>query len=304
MGALDIGKSETALTIAKLLNCTAPKDGMYCNTCATCLKIQSGNYPDIHRISSEEGEAIKIEQIRDLLNQNKLRTYEAAVKVFIIKNAENMTTESANAFLKTLEEPSANSLIILTTSVPEKISATIRSRCHFVYFRSRPKEMLVGMLAKTYSMDKPQAQFLASFAEGCWGRAKKLEQEKFYDTKNEIIDRFILGRHPARGVGREAAGPVGEAYIKSILADKKQLKELLNVVLSWVRDCYLIKNGVPEKDWMHNDRSDDLMQFQQQYSFGDLTALKEEVVGTMNLLTENLNVKIPLMIIQERMSHG
>ena len=86
IGPSDIGKGETALAIAKLVNCEAPEGEMFCDTCPSCIKINSGNHPDVYMIDNGYGESIKIEMIREILSRNKLRSFMAARKVFIIKN--------------------------------------------------------------------------------------------------------------------------------------------------------------------------------------------------------------------------
>ena len=91
IGPSNIGKGETALAIAKLINCEQSGVKAYCDICSACIKINSGNHPDVMIIDHEYGEAIKIEHIRALLNQSKLRPFLAERKVFIINNIENMT---------------------------------------------------------------------------------------------------------------------------------------------------------------------------------------------------------------------
>jgi DNA polymerase III delta' subunit len=133
VGPAGCGKTATALRLAQLVNCegTASKP---CGECGPCRKIAGGNHPDVHILGNDETESIKIEEVRFLLSRAQLMAYEAKTKVFIIRNIELMTHEAANALLKTLEEPAPNTLMILTTSVPENSLETIRSRCHEVKF--------------------------------------------------------------------------------------------------------------------------------------------------------------------------
>lgn len=136
VGPKGCGKTQTALAIAQLANCQAAAKP--CAECGPCRKIASGNHPDLHILGNDDLDTIKIEEVRFLLGRAHLRAFEAETKVFIIRNIEWMTQEAANALLKTLEEPAANTLMILTTSVPEDSLDTIKSRCHIVKFF--PKE--------------------------------------------------------------------------------------------------------------------------------------------------------------------
>ena len=135
VGPADCGKTQTALSLAQLVNCES-ETHKPCGQCAACRKIASGNHPDVHVIGNDEMDSIKIEDIRFLLGRAHLMAYEGKTKVFIIRNIERMTLDAANALLKTLEEPAANTLMILTTSVLEANLDTIKSRCHIVKFFS------------------------------------------------------------------------------------------------------------------------------------------------------------------------
>ena len=291
VGPARIGKSETALALAKLVNCeasTAQVSEGFCGQCPSCVRINSGNHPDVHVLEKGEEGSIKIEQIRDLLAQVQLRPFEARKKIFIIKNIEDLTPEAGNAILKTLEEPSVNSLLILTTSVRERNLDTIVSRCHLMNFYPASHEELEGKLKAYYHVENPGAHFLARFAEGSLGRARQLNERHMFERKNEMIDQFILA-------------PDSEDFIKKVLADKDETKELLNVLLSWVHDGLLIKAGAEDRRLIHLDRLKELRRFEAQHTFGELQELHEEVVKTSRLLNENLNVKIPLMIIKEQL---
>ena len=288
IGPSNIGKGETALAIAKLINCEQSGQEKFCDVCPACIKINTGNHPDIMVIDNGYGEAIKIEKIRELFNQSKLRSFCAAKKVFIIKNIENMTLEAANAFLKTLEEPPANSLLLLTTSVLEKNLDTIKSRCHAIHFQLASSSDLVGQLRANYNMEEAQSHFIAYFSQGCPGTAKKLSTSGFVDKKNELLDTFVLSRPQ-------------DSHIKEILADKTETKEFLDILLSWTRDCLLAKVGVEDERLIHLDRIADLKQFGARYTFEELKALSQSIVKMHQLLADNLNIKLPLLIIGEQL---
>ena len=293
VGPKHIGKSETALAMAKLVNCTGQSPitkEFFCDQCSSCVKINKRFHPDVHMVEAEEeGKTIKIEQIREVLSQSHLRPYEAQKKVFIIKDIHNMTPEAGNALLKTLEEPSANSLLLLTTSVLEKNLDTIVSRCHVLYCLSASKDKLEANLKKYYDVGGLQAAFFAKMAEGSWGHAKELVEAKFFEKKNGMIDLFILSRS-------------SDDFIKQVTADKESVRELLAVLLSWMHDSLLLKTGAEEKYLVHVDRMADLQKFVSNYAMEDLNDLYEAVVKTVQLLEENLNVKIQLMIIKSRLS--
>ena len=154
-GESGIGKKFTALNLAKALNCLKPvtsknqiqdsklrtpnselNSSLFvdcCDECSSCKKIDSGVHPDLLVISPEGGQ-IRIEEIRSINDTLSLKPFEGRWKVVVVDEASTMNPYAANAFLKTLEEPPKDSLIILVSSNPERLPDTIRSRCSRVNF--------------------------------------------------------------------------------------------------------------------------------------------------------------------------
>lgn len=289
MGPHGIGKSEAALAVAKLVNCENNPDGKQsapCHECPSCRKIDSGNHPDVMLIDKGEDQSIRVTRARELIARIQLRPYEARRKIFIIKNIEDLTLEGSNALLKTLEEPSKDSLLILTTAVPERNLDTVRSRCHGVHFFALSGERLAAQLKADFALKDQESHFLAYFSEGCLGMARQLSEEGFFDKKNDIIDNIVF-----RGAQ--------DSYLKAVSADKEQARAILNVLLAWFRDLILLKVGVEEDRLVNSDRRKDLTRLAGNYTFRQLTDIVNEIVTTLKLLDDNLNVKIPLTILKE-----
>ncbi len=287
------GKSETALMVAKLINCERrtrgdlpAEDIQGCGTCASCLKINSGNHPDVHRIDCGQEDSIKITQIRELTGRLQMRAFEAAMKVCIIKDIENLTAESSNALLKTLEEPAKDTLLLLTTSVPEENLKTVVSRCHVIKFYPLSVPAVRQQLMKE-GLDRALSQCLAQFSQGCVGKAKELNEEGFIRRKNDIIDNLIL---------REG----NDTYLKKILGGKPETQAALTVLLSWFRDLLLLKSGVRQDYLVHLDRYEELLTLEKKYSFAKVNGIIEEIVAALALLGENLNIKIPFILLKEK----
>jgi DNA polymerase III delta prime subunit len=124
---------QTAMDIAKTLNCP---NGSIGDDCLSCTRIERGVHPDVEIIAvPEERKMIAVEQIRDLISHASLRPYEGRTKVFIIESAEAMSTSGANALLKTLEEPTRDTVFLLETRSPDLLLPTIRSRSQAVHIR-------------------------------------------------------------------------------------------------------------------------------------------------------------------------
>jgi DNA polymerase-3 subunit delta' len=279
VGSKETGKTETALAVAALVNCESISVKP-CGKCIPCQKIAHGNHPDVMVIDQDEG-SIKIDQIRTLLGRLQLKAYEAKTKVFIIRDVENMTLEAANSLLKTLEEPASNTLMILTTAIPEANLDTIRSRCHMVKFFPASKSHLQESLGTSYE----DAHFLTIYTDGSLGQARNLVENNFLKRKNQILDSFF--------------NKSNDDFLKKISAEKEEGKEALHIFLSMVRDAILLKSGVAADELMNIDQ---LKQVQTlaRYSFEELSALNNQVIKTKELLDENLNARMAFSILRQR----
>ena len=285
-GSRGIGKTATAFAIARLVNCeNGSADVLTCD-CPSCLKIVSGNHPDVVVIRREKEETvITAEQIRGLISRFELRPLLARVKVAILENADEMSLPAANIFLKTLEEPPAATLLILTTTVPARILKTIFSRCHEVRFFVRGNSALAEHLKNEYDVDSVEADILAKFAQGSPERALELGRE-FLKRKNAFLDEFVLGR-------------ADEALFKKLSADKELARESLGVLLAFYRDILALKSGVGEDMLFNRDRLSDLRRFADKYNVDDVRRIIGQAVKAIGALNENFNVKIALTLLKE-----
>ena len=101
-----------------------------CGVCASCLLLRADSHPDSHRVRIEEdAHQIKVDQVRSLIESLSLKSYRGGFKVGVIEGAEALNANGANAFLKTLEEPTANTVLIMIARPNHRLPATIASRC-------------------------------------------------------------------------------------------------------------------------------------------------------------------------------
>jgi len=135
-GVEGIGKQEFARQLSQGLLCQQPADnGEACGECKSCLLLNAGTHPDLLEIVPEEaGKAIKVDQVRQVTEFSSLSSFSNGYKVIVICPAESMNKASANSLLKTLEEPSAQTILLLVSSSPQQLLPTVRSRCQQVFF--------------------------------------------------------------------------------------------------------------------------------------------------------------------------
>ncbi len=312
-GPTSSGKTQTALGIAKLLNCedkTKQENSSFCDACPSCIKINQGSHPDVQvfeaitkeeedanlvnpkpgeKLDKNKSRAIRISQVRYISAQSQFRAFEADKKIFIVKDADLLTPEASNALLKTLEEPTKGSLLILTTAFLDRIFDTVKSRCHVIHFLSLSNEKLEDYLTKTDDVNHAEAHFLAFFTEGSLGRARHLREENLFKTKDEVIDQFVFSRDNLN-------------FIDALAKDKKRGKEALHVLFTWFRDLALMKSANDEVRLIHRNRLKDLKLIQDKFSSEDLNDILKSIIQTSKLLEDNLNIKMALLLTKERIA--
>lgn len=157
-GDAGIGKRMAAISYGKALNCREPDNGDCCDRCPSCRKIDMAIHPDVTVVSPENDE-IRIEAVRRIADLLSLKALEGSRKVVVIDDADRMNTNAANAFLKTLEEPPEQTVIMLVSSRPDTLPGTIASRCMPVRFHPLPLaqcgEVLRSALGERYGDDLP-----------------------------------------------------------------------------------------------------------------------------------------------------
>ncbi len=278
-GPEGIGKKLAARNFAKALNCLENGSDA-CDRCISCRKIENGQHPDMHIIDNGGFEEIKIGDIRTLQQEIVLRPYEGRYKVFIINDAHNLNPESANAFLKTLEEPPKNSVIILITDKPRLLFRTIISRCQTVKFSTLGRKEFAEVLRNGYNMDDHTLHFLSFFCEGRIGAAMQWKGRDIISEKNRIIDFFS----PESLLSAE----------NSFIQDRETMRQSLSILTGWFRDVYFVKAGLTKERIINFDRSEALKALANRYSFSEVESILNGISESMLYLEQNANVKLLL----------
>ncbi len=196
-GPEGVGKTRTAKTFVKAINCKEAEEDS-CDSCQTCKDIEAMRNSDFELITRPQnaGQSIKIEQIRELKTRNSYKPIWLKTRVTIIKEADELTEESANALLKILEEPPSQTIFILTTSKLDSILPTIKSRCQKIKFRRLNPEEIEEVLHKNNISAKVTPE-LSLQANGSVARVLKLlspENETIQRTATQFLHRSPLER--------------------------------------------------------------------------------------------------------------
>ncbi|MGQ7249276.1 DNA polymerase III subunit gamma/tau [Halomonas sp. V046] len=157
-GTRGVGKTTLARILAKCLNCTANGEGdegvtsTPCGTCDSCQSIDQGRFVDL--IEVDAASRTKVEDTRELLDNVQYAPTQGRYKVYLIDEVHMLSTSSFNALLKTLEEPPPHVKFLLATTDPQKLPATVLSRCLQFTLKHMPPERIVGHLSKVLEAEQ------------------------------------------------------------------------------------------------------------------------------------------------------
>ena len=188
VGIEGIGKQMMAKEFARIVLCTNEQE-KGCHQCKSCIEFMSHNHPDFLYIEPD-GNSIKIEQIRYLQRKIQEKPIISDKKVYIINDADKMTTESQNCLLKTLEEPPEYGIIILIGNNENAFLNTIKSRCMKIAFQPIENEYIKQYMEKTYGMTNISPNMLEAF-QGSIGKAILLKDKKEqYKSIEDMIEKL------------------------------------------------------------------------------------------------------------------
>lgn len=194
------GRRTTALALIQAMFCSLPVNGDACGSCSSCRKCSSGNHPDLHLLAPlPDKRDISIDQVRELQQVLALRPFEANRKACLIEPAERMNDKSANALLKTLEEPPGAALIILLTNQADLLLPTIRSRCQHLRFSPLDEQTVVELLIQQ-GVEREQAEKIAALAEGSMEAAGSLDSQMDTARRQELL-QMLAGSSAASIAG-------------------------------------------------------------------------------------------------------
>ena len=198
-GGRGTGKTSAAKILARAINCLNPKDGEPCNECEICKEAISGSLTDIVEMDAASNNSV--EDIRSIREEVNFLPTKAKYRVYIIDEVHMLSTGAFNALLKTLEEPPEHVKFILATTEPQKLPATILSRCQRFDFKRISNEDIIKRLeivCKESNMDatKGALAIIASLSEGAMRDALSILERCVQDGENKIDEdknKYLVG---------------------------------------------------------------------------------------------------------------
>lgn len=287
LGPHHVGKRSTALVLAQALNCRDPDaraTADACGTCPSCRKIAEGVHPDVETVRPD-GQFLRIDQVREVGDHLALIPFEARRRVVILAQAERMNLPAANAFLKTLEEPPEDTLIVLCAEDARRLPETIVSRCVPVRFHLLPAETTRALLGADGTLAGDALDFALRFAQGRL-RPEVAERAPRWMKLREDLIHALTGLH--RPMFAQLSEEVGR------WAASEDWRFVLEWLESWFHDLALHGQGAPPERLVNGDRPAELAQCATWFTPGRALRAYHAVLDTRDALALNANKALAL----------
>jgi DNA polymerase-3 subunit delta' len=282
-GAKGSGKSLAAAVFASALNCRSEEHGKPCGHCTSCRKFDSGNHPNIE-IIKPTGASIKIKQIREIIAKVAKKPFESGYKIVILQEADKMTQDAQDAFLKTLEEPPANTIFILLVQNHNSLLPTVVSRCQVFYMRNVSTQQIESYLLENYNYDKEQIHFAAVSANGIIGRAiEMLNNKELQDLRRLYVSLVNKISSSSYAELSAAAGELTES--------RETAERLLDFMLSWYRDILISKQDCDKQVLVNSDNADIIMRQGEKLDENKLNRIIDVIKRTISYINHNVGTK-------------
>ena len=287
VGPAGVGKETVAIHFAKSINCLELGE-IACGSCISCRKTDDGNHPDT-QIVSPSGAWIRIDQIRELQKRIVYRPLEGVRKVVVLREAERMNLEAANCLLKTLEEPPAESVLILLTTNLDALLPTIRSRCQIIKFNPLSPNELGSYLNERFRLEEHEALSIATLAGGAVGKALTHLESRGAEAfeSDQHVDEEIP--EILTTTDKLAAFRVAEHYGDD--------PDRLDSLVEWYRDLLLLHQNASADLLTHVYHVEALKQLVPRYSRYRLQSAIKTIFETKNAISRNINATLALEVM-------
>ncbi len=242
-----------------------------------------------HKIIIERANIIKITSIRDIRKKSSLSVFQKGRKVFIILNAEKLNDQAANALLKTLEEPSGNSLIILTTSNKDSLLPTIISRCQLVRFEELTENEIKNALQINYNINEQQSTMVSKLSDGSFSKAIELINTDLNDQRIKLLEfLIIILSKNIRDISSEV-DRISKEY------NRQEVEQLLLLMQIWFRDTLALSNG--SDSLLNIDLRSRLDKFVARYPDIDYFEILNSIDQSLSLLKKNVYIPLIMFVL-------
>ena len=253
-GGRGTGKTSAAKILARAVNCLNPKDGEPCNECAVCKAALDGSLTDIVEMDAASNNSV--EDVRAIRDEVNFLPTVAKYRVYIIDEVHMLSTGAFNALLKTLEEPPAHVKFILATTEPQKLPATILSRCQRFDFKKISNDNIEKRLnfvceQSKIEITKEAQNLIATLAEGAMRDALSI-LERCMQEQREITEDLVkelVGIPKTESVNKLTKGILEKdtdtalQAINEVIAEGKDISNFLWEIIKYIKDILIFKTN-------------------------------------------------------------
>ncbi len=323
-GPTGVGKEALAIEFAKALFCKS-ESHRPCNDCSACHRVGAFNHPDfiyifpmpktadieeqreiLESLSQEPyarkkpwaNPTVSIERIRELRHVSTLKPLEG-LRVVVIAEADKMTPEAANSLLKILEEPPPAMHLFLTTSRVNALLPTIISRCQEIRFGLLSDSDIESALTEKNLVSPEKAGLIARISQGSFSRALEWIEEDLEDRRNSVVD-FM------RACLKDDLSQIEFAEELARKYDKRIIKDILALMLVWLRDALVIVNApnlqlASERQVVNIDKLEILAKFATAFERIDFEDAFLTIEKSIELIDRNVQLNLILIVLLVRL---
>lgn len=279
-GASGIGKKAFALEFAHWLICEQPLADKACGLCKACMLIAAESHPDLITIfPEEEGKAIKVDQIRELIKKVSLTSHGRGQRVIIVSPADALNINASNSLLKTLEEPPENTVLILISDQPSKLMPTIRSRTQLIRFDLPATDQSLAWLNQQ-NINNPES--VLKLSSGAPLAAISMAENQGLEIRNTLFNNW-----QELATGEADSLESAAMWIKDGFKIKENLP--LNWVSSWIMDMIRFIHGANIENIINTDYARTLQKLAGQVDLKSLYGLLDRLNDTIRLTNTPAN---------------
>lgn len=233
-GPTGVGKKTMARHFANMLFCQGQQKP--CGQCGPCHQFAGGNHPDFLSVTGEK--SIGVDAIRQAIRLTGEHTYQGGRRVIIIEEAQRMTPQAQNTLLKTLEEPGADIVFLLTATDPSLLLPTVVSRCRRIAVTPLPAEEIAGLLARR-GVAQERIPALVSMAQGCPGIALELAEDGDFTVLRQRVLSALWSLTDKSAI---------LAVSNTFKDDKDQGDKVLAIIENAIREVLQVRLGLAPRD--------------------------------------------------------
>jgi DNA polymerase III subunit delta' len=316
VGEEGVGKKLFALELAKALNCHAPEGVEVCDRCSSCTRISQSKFAEYSddkdnreklvrsdhtdvALARPFNRLLRIGPMREIEQEANFRPFEGRARIFIIEEADKLNQFSANALLKTLEEPPATSHLILLTSRPASLLPTIRSRCQMVRFAPLAPAEIEKHLVSGKQVSPADARLLSFVSRGSIGRALAMDMESYRQQRQAMLDvvtALTLTLDRARLL--RASEEMNDAK------RKEEYEPRLDVLATLIHDVWILSLGATATQLVNQDLSAELSKMVSSVDSGRAARWLSQIEQHRRGLDVNINRKVATDALFLTMAEG